>query len=430
MLSELTNWWRIIRTAILATGVLLSFFVFVEILHIYSILRDVWPPFGYTFLFIIVAGLGGSLIYIFQIIKKTPKVLTPPNIEDFASISQIECRAYCDYLREYLKRLADNPSLSSEHGEIAINNIIELSKRIESEQKMSALLKSIDIVETECIKPLLSKLDQKAEIEVSKCVRDIMIGVTLSPYKAADLFIVIYRNSAMVLRIMKVYNTRPLLHEQILIFRDVLRVVATVNYMNFGQKLMDQFLSRVPYVGQVLDDCAQGIGAGLLTSAAGHGAIYRCRAYRGWNQEVAVQTMSSHVAGFMKDVKSIFKQDVWPQMRSRIYSTSPTEKTDDPGFWEKTTNGISAALDATESIVEIVIKKPVIAGTKGTIKAGSSAISGTRRIVVQGANGVWTATKFVTSHTARGIRFAGSRMLAGSKSAGSGIKGLIRKKRS
>ena len=210
----------------------------------------------------------------------------------------------------------------------------------------------------------------------------------------------------MVNKVMAVYNSRPLLREQLFIFRDVLRIVATVNYMNFGEKLMEQLFSRVPYIGQAVDDFAQGVGAGLLTSVAGHGAIYRCRAYKRWDQEIAIKTMSAHIKEFMKDVKDLFKQDVLPKLRSKVYSATPSDQTEDPGFWEKTTNGISSALDATDSMIDNFVKKPVIAGSRGTVKLSSTAISKGKNVAVQGVSGLWKGTKYLSSGTGKGLKYA------------------------
>ena len=409
MFSALSQWWKIIRTAILVVGVLFSFFAFVEVCHVYSILHDVYAPLGYAFFLLITTAFIWFLVYAFLAIRKRPRVLTPPDIEDFDSASQADCVRYCKYLDDYLKRLFANPELASEDIKTYRSHFDQLEGIIHSDQKLPVILEQIRKAEKDSIEPLLSKLDEKAEKEVRNCVRDIMLGVTLSPYRAIDLLIVIYRNAAMVFRIMGIYNSRPLLTEQIMIFRDVLRVVATVNYMNFGQKLMEQFLSRVPYVGGSLDDFAQGIGAGLLTSTAGHGAIYRCRSYRGWNQEIAVQTMSDHVKELIIDVKNIFKKDILPRMKSRVFSTSRSEEIDDPGFWEKTTKGISLALDATDTFIDTVIRKPVRAGSKGTAKVGFSAISKSRKVVIKWANGLWKGTKYISSGTGKGLKYARSK---------------------
>lgn len=405
MLSQLKLWWRIIRTIILAIGVLLAFFVFAEILHVYVVLKNTYAPLGYAFLVVVVGICAWISIYSFRMIKKIPKVLTPPDIHD--PPSETQARSYCKYLIGYVKRLADNPNLSPDDIVKAKTDVQMLEKRSQSGQQLSDLLSEIEKVGKESIEPLLSKLKQKAEREVRNSVRDIMMGVTLSPYRAVDLLIVVYRNGAMVLRIMRIYNSRPLLKEQILVLRDVLKVVATVNYLNFGEKLMERFLSCVPYVGRALDDFAQGIGAGLLTSATGHGAIYRCEAYRGWNQQFAVDTMSSHITELMRDVKNIFTKDILPRMKSRVYSTTPSEKTDDPGFWDNTISGISRALEATDTLV-VIVKKPIGFGSEKT----KNGIFWTGDMIAKTGKGINDGVKQTASGTWKGIRRAGSKAWA------------------
>lgn len=112
----------------------------------------------------------------------------------------------------------------------------------------------------------------------------------------------------------------------LLITRDVLRIVATVNYMNYGQKVTEQLISSTPLTGRTSGEIAQGFGAGLLTSVAGHSAIYRCSAYRPWNKEIAVQTMSIHAKTFMNDVSNILIQDIFPLIKNKLFSTIPTEQ--------------------------------------------------------------------------------------------------------
>ena len=77
-------------------------------------------------------------------------------------------------------------------------------------------------------------LDEKAEKQVRKSTRDVMVGVTLSPYKAADLLIVLYRNLIMTTKIIRIYNTRPRFREQLKTIYDTICIVATVNYINMG----------------------------------------------------------------------------------------------------------------------------------------------------------------------------------------------------
>jgi len=402
--------WRIIRTAILVIGVLLSFLALVEVLHVYVILRDAYSPLGYAFLLLITVGFIWFLIYIFLGIKKWPRVLTPPNIGDFTSASQHKLKSYCRYLIRYFERLTQNPHLTADDINLVRQNVFELERLIESDQQSTILLEKIDEVEKKSIEPLLSKLNEKAEAEVRKCVRDIMLGVTLNPFRAVDLIIVIYRNASMVIGVFGIYNSRPLLSEQMLIIRDILRIVATVNYMNYGQKLTEQLISSTPIIGRASGELAQGFGAGLLTSLAGHSAVYRCSAYRPWNQEISVQTMSTHAKTFMNDVSNILIQDVFPLIKNKLFSTIPTEQI------QKMIKAISTAVDeATERLIADLIKKPVKSVSEKTVKAGSNVSSKTRKIFVKSANSIWRGPKLVASGTGKGVRYAGKKLSAAYK---------------
>ena len=75
--------------------------------------------------------------------------------------------------------------------------------------------------------------------------------------------------------------------------------------------------------------------------------------------------MSSHITELMRDVKNIFTKDILPRMKSRVYSTTPPEKTDDPGFWDNTISGISRALEATDTLI-VIVKKPIGFGSEKT----------------------------------------------------------------
>ena len=82
-------------------------------------------------------------------------------------------------------------------------------------------------------------------------MRDVMLAVTLSPYKSADLLVVVYRNFVMVGRIIRIYNARPSVAGQMRVFSDIFSVVATVNYLNMGRNLIEALASHVPGIGQI-----------------------------------------------------------------------------------------------------------------------------------------------------------------------------------
>ena len=249
-------------------------------------------------------------------------------------------------------RLAGNPHLLDDLPQIT-EGLTKLQQHTGFDR--TASLSLIESIEDNHIKPALKKLDVLASKQVRDSMRDIMVGVTLSPYKSADLLIVIYRNLVMVVRIVRVYRVRPALSEQLRIFSDIINVIATVNYINMGKNLIEGLASRVPGIGRFMDDIAQGIGAGFMTTITGHAAMDRCRAFRGWNEAEAKRHLLSHVGDFYNDVKDIFFKDVWGGIRGRAASAAP-----DAG--EK----IADAIDATGSLLENFIKVPMkAAGTAG-----------------------------------------------------------------
>jgi hypothetical protein len=216
-----------------------------------------------------------------------------------------------------------------------------------------------------------------------------MMAVTLSPYPSVDLMVVVYRNGAMVLRLIRIYASRPAAREQLLILRDTLRVVATVNFLNVSRNLMESLFSKLPVIGPVVDDIAQGLGAGLLTSAAGHAAVGRCAAFRGWDKEEATETLARQARTFLADVKNIFTKDVLPEIKGRIRAETPAEAVEDPGFWNTVAKGISAAVDTTASTVDALILRPATAGTQGVVRAASTVASSTRRTGARTYRGVF-----------------------------------------
>ncbi|MHC5083331.1 MAG: DUF697 domain-containing protein [Planctomycetota bacterium] len=203
-------------------------------------------------------------------------------------------------------------------------------------------------------------------------MRDIMVGVTLSPYKSADLLIVLYRNLMMLVRIVKVYRVRPALSEQIAIFSDIINVIATVNYINMGKNLIEGLGSKVPGIGRFIDDIAQGIGAGFMTTITGHAAMDRCRAFKGYNTEEAKRHLLSHVGDFYTDVKDMFFKDVWGGVRSRAGAVA-----------EDKADKVAAAIDETGSSITNFVKVPVkAAGAAGQAvvdlgTASTKAVTGT-----------------------------------------------------
>lgn len=303
--------WRLIRLFLIVFGVMLSFIALMEVIQAYQALRQMHPVAGYLFLLVIAAGLLWLILYYWKTVGSRPRVLIPPRIEDFDNASLRQLRKYGRYLGRYLDRLSHNPNLSDPQRQQAGQGHVKILAAIESGSKKEDLLALIQDTEETAVCPLLREIDEKANKHVRDSMRDVMVFVTLSPYKSIDLAVVLYRNIRMVTDLIKMYNARPALREQFGIFCDIFTIVATVNYIHLGRNLFESLGSKIPGVGRFLDDIAQGIGAGFLTTVTGHAAMQRCRAFSGWNPKQARDSVLSHLGDFYGDVRDVFFKDVW-----------------------------------------------------------------------------------------------------------------------
>ncbi|HOK96354.1 MAG TPA: DUF697 domain-containing protein [Anaerohalosphaeraceae bacterium] len=353
--------WNLIRTGVIVVGVLLSFFAVLEVLRTYQTLHAFHPWAGGLFLAAAVGLVIWLAVYVWINLAAFPPALNPPRIEDFAKASQHQLKQHLRYLRRFLQRLQENPGISEDKRGLIGTALDRISQTLSAPSSAEAMRMAIEAVQADAVKPILSDLDELAARQVRDSMRDIMIGVTLSPYKSADLLIVLYRNLVMVMRIVRIYRTRPALSELLGIFSDIVNVIATVNYINMGKNLIEGLGSRVPGIGRFVDDIAQGIGAGFMTTITGHAAIDRCRSFREWNAAEAKRHLLSHVGDFYNDVKDIFFKDVWGGIRSRIGAAGDNK------------DKVADALNETGSLLDSFIRVPAKAvGAAGQAVAGTT----------------------------------------------------------
>jgi len=310
MYADLKYLWRIVRFSVVAVGVMLSFFAVIEVLRAYETLYGIHPWLGYGFAGVLIGACAGSAAYMVNLLRHKPKILSPPRIRDRGNASEKELRRYCLYLIRYLYRLEHNPLLETEDRARAYREREDLERVLSEGGSHNTFQVAIQRAEREAMEPLIRRLDTVAEREVRSCVRDVMLGVALLPYRSADLMIVIFRNSALIVRLARVYHGRPLFGDLVKIFWDTLKVVATVNFLNVSGRVLESFGSSLPFFGRMADASAQGLGAGYFTSVAGHSAISRCRAYSGWDVEEARSSTRRNLAKFMREVTQIFTSDV------------------------------------------------------------------------------------------------------------------------
>jgi hypothetical protein len=112
--------------------------------------------------------------------------------------------------------------------------------------------------------------------------------------------------------------------------------------------------------------------------------------------------MSGHLKGFMVDVRNMFNREVLPRMRDRLYTKASAEQREDSaGFWDRTTKGLTSALEATEAMVGSFVNVPV--------NMGATAVTRGKDGLARGLNGVWRGTKAFGSGTVQLTRSAGAK---------------------
>ncbi len=357
MLNDL---FRTIKACLVAAGILLSFFAVLELIRAFETLYNLHPAAGYVFLLILLVGSAWLFLWFFGILSQNPKALRPPTANGIEQADSKHLGRWMGYQQSFMLRLLANPLLDEtarRHIQAGIDTL-SAAQRKDSASVLAAILTA----ERDTIDPALASLDKHAARQIRDCVRDVMLGVTLSPYKSADLFIVLYRNILMVGRIIQTYNTRPTLANSLRIGMDILNIVATVNFINLGKNLIEALTSRLPGVGKLTDDIAQGIGAGFLTSVAGHAAMDRCRAFRAWNPQQARAGLLANVGGFYADVRDIFFTDIWGFVRA--HSAQATDGVRD---------AIGQAIDQTAQTLGQCIRIPA----KAAIATGQTLVDTT-----------------------------------------------------
>lgn len=353
--------WILLKRVTLVVGIALSLFAVIEVLHGYQVLAGVHPALGYSFLAVIVSLILVAVFMGVRALLVLPRALVPPHIGSFQDASPSNLVRYQQYLGAYLGLLSINESLS----ESQRSSCDRARTEILSAHKNS-LSTELARIESEVVVSAVGELERQAGVAVHDCVRDVMLAVSLSPYRAADLLIVGYRNVAMLLRIIRIFDTRPPLQSQFVMLRDILSVVATVNYLNMGEKLIESIGAKIPFVGQAVDDVSQGVGAGIMTSTVGHAAIQRCGAFRGWDAAEGAESMRSMIGRFVRDVGQIWNQDVLGSLRSRLGEQ-----------WETVRTGVGESITNLSSNAGDFVKMPAVSFGVGMATGGTTVLRGT-----------------------------------------------------
>ena len=386
---------------LLRLAILLAFVLMVllcgELLRFYILMYRIRPLFAEIYAYTVAFGLLGLLLYTLWLLRRHPPLPRPPIVTGRES-DHVRMRRYCRYLVDYLHHLAANPNLEADRRGTVLEGVRQVRGALAAHPLNEDLARTILKTEEQVLLPALASLNELASAEVRRCVRDVMLGVTLSPYQALDLIVVLYRNLAMTNRLVRLYHGRPSVGDSWRILRDILVTVATVNALNLSRKLFASLLSEVPLLGRVVEGIGQGLGAGLMTSITGHTAMDRCTAFRGWNTEEETRSLAYRMAGFLADVRDLFTKDLLPQLKGMIRAGTQPGVADQPGFWDSVARGVGTAVDLTARVADTLILQPVVAvgtgvvqaGTylgRGAIQAGQTAVRVTRKRVRRAGGG-------------------------------------------
>lgn len=409
----------------IAIGIV-TFLLLVDLLWVYQVLSDSSPLLARLYALILFLSIAGAIGFAVRSYRKYPGVMLPPKQvgPDFPSGRLRMAR----YTVRFIDHLRANPNLDNGSKDVLdeVNQILitRVATRIESDELGQAQLQA-----EQAIEQALKQCDEIAEQMVRDATRDVMITVTLSPWRALDLALVLWRNIRMITSVIGVYNTRPRFREQIHVYRDVFMVVITINFLNFGSHLVKSLATSLPVLGRFADDIAQGVGAGLMTSVTGHSAIARCRAFGVWNEEKEGEILGNRVSKFGSDVSKMLFVDVMPKIRRPIEAKYASEDKD--AEVSRIQQGIESALEETFGVMDSFVVRPTRAVGRGAASAGMAVgnftASGTRNTLSYTRGALNSAATASTRTIVNGSKWLGSGTKRVFRSSGRQIKQAFRR---
>ena len=303
---------KILKRVAYFTVSIFIFILIIEIIRMIQTLISIHPILAWSVGIIISLSILWGIWKIYRLMRSFPTSPKPPKLSKFeGKHSSAYKKEYIEYLIKIAKSLVNNNNINK--------SIISVLKTRLNDEKYSLIQNSpdalgdlIESIEADLIKPALSELDELAEIAVKNTVRDTMIGVMLLPFKAADIYLVVYRNGMMFFELIKIYNVRPTIGHTYEIFKDVVKMVATVNILSYTERFTQRLMANLPILDKTADDIIQGTGAGVMTTAVGKATIQRCRTFTYWNIEEQLPAYKKVTRDFFVYVKFILSDDVLP----------------------------------------------------------------------------------------------------------------------
>lgn len=302
---------KYLKRIIVLISILFLSFIFIELLRAYQTLANINSIIAILFITFIIGLLLWAVFPFLRLFITYKRSIHIPIPQKYGGINSDKFKnKYKLFIENYSKNLLKNPNISHNY-KLKLQTEFKL---ISSNSNNFSHKEYIETIDIKIIQPVLIILNEKAELIVKNTVRDSIAGVTLSPFRSFDIYFIIYRNFKMFNQLVNLYNQRPPFSQTVIYLKDVLKIITSVNMLNFTEKFTEKMMGGIPVVSRIADDIIQGIGAGILTTSIGKATIQRCRSYGIWDLEIEKKTFTKTSKDFYIYSRQIFIDDILPTL--------------------------------------------------------------------------------------------------------------------
>ena len=301
---------KVLKYLSITLAVILLISVIRQIVWIFDILHYFNPVIGYLFIALIALGLIYVGIRLGKNILSLPKKLIPPD----QSRKNYFIRKH-KYLIKYCRRLLENKYLDLSYSKERMEVLDSLIQPQSTDTSVSELNQKIII---EVIIPTHLILSKEAEENIRSAVRDTMLGVMLSPFRALDSILVISKSFGLFFKLITIFNQRPSISEIIAYFKDAMHIVVNVNLLSYSDQATKYIFAKVPFMDRTADEMIQGIGAGILVTSFGRATLQRVQCYEVWVDGEEKEKFARTLQSFAVYIRDIISNDLVTSLSSKM----------------------------------------------------------------------------------------------------------------
>jgi putative membrane protein len=306
---------RLLRTISLAA---IAFAAYVFVRETYVLAKasfDLHPIVGGLFVAAVVVATWRFVVRPARRYWAVPEALTPPELDqglEAASLADLATRAR--FLDRTLENLAANPRVGAGLGRIGAAR--DEARAIAAAAKADGaspddLRRRLAAFEAKEVEPLYAPLDEEANRAVRAEALAVGFGTAVSMNGVLDAWIVLWRNLNLAAKVAEIYYGRPGVRGTLMILRDVaIGVFAASKAQGLADGAAGVFGGWLGKTGSVLmGPVVDGAINAAVTVRIGYVAKRRCRSFRKWTNETAVDYVrrglaeaASHAKGAALDV--------------------------------------------------------------------------------------------------------------------------------